>query len=96
MTHNRHFSPDKMKAVLRDKAISKRELGRRIYPEDAEMIRPALNRHLRGVVEPKPETIQRYADALEVSFDDLTDEEPEPDMALLEAKVDAIRARAVA
>lgn len=75
-------------AAMERQNISRRELAKRIDPDDPEQGRHAVRRALRGVHEPTPATVQRYADALEdVTPEELLPEDDEaeaaPDMARL-------------
>ncbi len=96
----RRFSPGKLLAELDAHVVTKRELARRVSklggPKKDEDAKSQLYQHLNGRHTPEPETIERYANALGVPVDAITEEEEEDPVAVLERKVDERRKRSAA
>src|SRR5262245_5449812 len=74
----RTFSPDLMLAEMTRLGVSRRELSRRLKPDNPEYARALLHKHLiRFYKEPQVATVERYADALGVTYEALTIEDEE-------------------
>lgn len=74
----RTFSPDLMLAEMTRLGVSRRELSRRLKPDNPEYARALLHKHLtRFYKEPQVATVERYAEALGVTYEALTVEDEE-------------------
>lgn len=71
-------------AAMQRKNVSRRELARRIRPDDPEQARSEVRRALRGVHEPQQRTVDKFADALSVTPDELLPDEDEQEAALVD------------
>src|SRR5262245_14877486 len=74
----RTFSAERMLTEMDRLGVSRRELSRRVKPDNPEHARSLLHKHLTGFYkEPQAATVERYAAALGVSVNDLTVEDEE-------------------
>lgn len=88
-----------LKAIMERGNVSRRELARRLYPDDPEVGRSNVRRSLRGLHEPNRRTVELHAEALGVEPDELLPEEDEQEAALdvarmladLESRVKSVR-----
>jgi transcriptional regulator with XRE-family HTH domain len=72
---------ENLKGTMERLNLSRRELARRLYPEDPELGRSNVRRSLRGLHEPTRHTVEVYAAALEIEPDELLPEEDEQEAA---------------
>lgn len=70
-----------LKGAMERLNVSRRELARRLYPDDPELGRSNVRRALRGIHEPTRPTVETYAAALEIEPDELLPDEDEQEAA---------------
>lgn len=70
-----------LKRTMERLNVSRRELARRLYPDDPELGRSNVRRSLRGIHEPTRHTVEVYAEALGVVPDELLPEDDEEEAA---------------
>lgn len=73
----RNFSPALLAAHMERLGVSNRGLGKRVHPENPESARKALLKHLKGTHTPTEANVRRYADALGVPVEEITEEDEE-------------------
>ena len=69
----------RLRIVLDREAVSARELGRRLRPDNHEVGRRTVARYLNGTVAPSVTRREQIAVALGVSAEDLADDDEESD-----------------
>ena len=85
----RVFSPKRVKDVQQQLGVSNRELGKRLNPLRPENGRKMVLAHLRGLHVPTVGMTERYAEALGVQVELITEEDDVADqLAAIEAMLE--------